>query len=338
MDCSLILKFSKSIIIVRRKNSFLTLKIYLSPNRIILFLFLIISFYAIIIIYFDFSKILLSFQNFDLKFIPLILVLVLSGLFLRSMIQNMFLKQIGIILSFKENLVLFFSSFSMMITPGGIGMLIKSHFLKNKYSFSISKTLPVIFFERINDLIIISSIVSILSIFNFQFESLFVIVSSLFILLLILFFIKNKQLTNLLKFLERKIPFIKIGTINGDELDKSINELMKFKSMSKSLFLTASATTLEGLAVILCFHAFGTTFNNFQIIQSYFTSLFLGALSFIPGGLGIVEGSLIGLLIAQGFESSYAISIVIFVRFFLFWFGVSLGFIVAYRFFIKSST
>ena len=59
----------------------------------------------------------------------------------------------------------------------------------------------------------------------------------------------------------------------------------------------------------------------------YASSLFLGALSFLPGGLGITEASFTGLLNLQGISLSMAIVIVIIVRLFTLWFGVGIGFI-----------
>ena len=64
-----------------------------------------------------------------------------------------------------------------------------------------------------------------------------------------------------------------------------------------------------------------------EIASTYASSLFLGALSFLPGGLGITEGSFAGLLNLQGISLSMAVVIVIIVRLFTLWFGVVIGFI-----------
>ena len=64
-----------------------------------------------------------------------------------------------------------------------------------------------------------------------------------------------------------------------------------------------------------------------EIASTYASSLFLGALSFLPGGLGITEGSFTGLLNLQGISLSMAIVIVIIVRLFTLWFNVVIGFI-----------
>tara|TARA_Y100000748_G_scaffold284953_1_gene267122 strand:+ start:318 stop:548 length:231 start_codon:yes stop_codon:yes gene_type:complete len=64
-----------------------------------------------------------------------------------------------------------------------------------------------------------------------------------------------------------------------------------------------------------------------SIISSYSSSLIVGALSFIPGGLGVAEGSLIGLFSLQNIDFSEAIVIVVLIRFFTLWFSTIAGFI-----------
>ena len=64
-----------------------------------------------------------------------------------------------------------------------------------------------------------------------------------------------------------------------------------------------------------------------SIISSYSSSLIVGALSFIPGGLGVAEGSLIGLFSLQNIDFSEAIVIVVLIRFFTLWFSTIVGFV-----------
>ncbi len=62
------------------------------------------------------------------------------------------------------------------------------------------------------------------------------------------------------------------------------------------------------------------------MIITYATSIILGVASFIPAGIGVFEGTLIGLLSIQGLTISSAISLTIFVRVFTLWYSVLVGF------------
>ena len=65
--------------------------------------------------------------------------------------------------------------------------------------------------------------------------------------------------------------------------------------------------------------------SYFQIVQIYTASIFLGAASLLPEGIGIVEGSLIGLLGVHGVEISTAPTLVIIIRILTLWYGVIAG-------------
>jgi len=75
------------------------------------------------------------------------------------------------------------------------------------------------------------------------------------------------------------------------------------------------------------FLAFGVDLGIAEAIQMYFVSITLGALSFLPGGIGVVEGSLIGTLTTLGINLSVASSLVLFIRFTTIWFATGLGFV-----------
>ena len=62
------------------------------------------------------------------------------------------------------------------------------------------------------------------------------------------------------------------------------------------------------------------------MISIYSSSLIIGAISFIPGGVGITEGSIAGLLTLGGIELSVALVLGIMIRIFTLWFGVGIGF------------
>ena len=68
-----------------------------------------------------------------------------------------------------------------------------------------------------------------------------------------------------------------------------------------------------------------TTHQN--IISSYSISLVIGALSLIPGGIGVAEASLVGLLTLQDIEFSDAVVAVVLIRLFTLWFSTISGFI-----------
>ena len=63
----------------------------------------------------------------------------------------------------------------------------------------------------------------------------------------------------------------------------------------------------------------------FNVASMYVTSIILGVISFLPLGIGVVEGSLAGFFNMQEIDISTAIILVIIIRVFTRWYGVSVG-------------
>ena len=57
----------------------------------------------------------------------------------------------------------------------------------------------------------------------------------------------------------------------------------------------------------------------------YSSSLLIGAISFIPGGIGVAEGSIVGLLSVQGINLSDAMVIAVVIRLFTLWISTIVG-------------
>jgi uncharacterized protein (TIRG00374 family) len=54
----------------------------------------------------------------------------------------------------------------------------------------------------------------------------------------------------------------------------------------------------------------------------------VGAVSLIPGGLGVAEATLSGLLVIFGFSSSIAVGAALIIRLGTLWYGAILGFLI----------
>ncbi|HEX6229106.1 MAG TPA: lysylphosphatidylglycerol synthase transmembrane domain-containing protein [Solirubrobacterales bacterium] len=73
-----------------------------------------------------------------------------------------------------------------------------------------------------------------------------------------------------------------------------------------------------------CFHAFGEPPPGGVLVMAYFTGM-LGNLLPLPGGLGGVEGGMIGALIGFGVEGGLAVAVVLSYRAFAFWLPIVPG-------------
>ena len=70
-----------------------------------------------------------------------------------------------------------------------------------------------------------------------------------------------------------------------------------------------------------------STIDYLKVLSIYATSILVGAVSFIPGGIGITEGTLAGLFTIEGVGVSTALILSVMIRIFVLWYSVSIGFI-----------
>jgi uncharacterized protein (TIRG00374 family) len=107
-----------------------------------------------------------------------------------------------------------------------------------------------------------------------------------------------------------------------------INHSIKPKIFIISSLLSAIYWILESVAVYFVFKSFGIDFLElYNVVLAYTSSIILGVASFLPGGIGVSEGTLISLLSIQGLSLSTAITLTLFIRFFTLWYAVFVGFI-----------
>jgi len=214
-----------------------------------------------------------------------------------------------------KSLIIHFSSFSFIITPGKAGDVLKSWMMKKSCGTSHSEVLPVIFMERITDIISLS-LLSFLWFFKYGKISYFV-----FIILFIslgFFLLTNEKI---LGFLNRK--FLK----TKDALHV-LKELSNFKIVFISSFLDTLAWIFDAFIFLIILDINGVKINIFIALSMYAFSILLGALSFIPGGLGSTEIIMAAILKEYlNLNDKLIFKIVLETRFYTLWLSIFIGLI-----------
>jgi len=286
----------------------------------------IIAIYAVILIAFDVNIISEKINDFDFQYLPIIIPLIpltWGILFLR---WNLLLKNSDIDVPLKDNFMIFISGFALGVTPGKVGELIKSQLLKNKFNISRSKTAPLVIVERFYDFFAIA-IISLFGILVFEYS---IYIFGVLVIGISIFLIVTSSEKIFLKFLN-KIEKIKFLKSFSNELPKSFNVIQKStrgKIFPLSIILSVIFWFLDSMIAYLTLLSFGIDIIDYFVLMSIYTSsIILGVISFLPLGIGVVEGSLVGFLSINGIEFHLATAVVVFIRFFTRWIGVMAGFI-----------
>lgn len=296
----------------------------MAKNRVWLIILFAVAIYLIMGIYADFSDLLIAIRHFNWIYFIIMIILTTIAYFIRFLKWNFFLKSVDVHLNLKDNLFVFFSGLGMIITPAKVGEIWKGWLIKDINGESLSKTIPVVIIDRVTDLIGLI-ILSALGILYYKEGSYILLI---LIILFIGFFvaIKSKKISGkIISILENRA-----GKYSKDvkSMHKTFEELMNPKNMTLMSFLSAFAWFFECLALFFVIIGFG---ESISVLISTFVFSFAslaGAVSMIPGGLGVAEATFSGLLQYFGLTSTISVGVAIIIRFGTLWYGAILGFIV----------
>ena len=295
-------------------------------NKIIIVIIAVVGLYATFLIASDISTISDKISSFNIEFLPIIISLVTCGWFVLFARWHLLLINSKIFIPKKNSFIIYLSGAALSIIPGRMGELIKSQLLKTKFGIPRSKTVPIIILEQLYTLIGLI----VVSFFGIWFFELGAYIIGLFTAVLALAFIlilSKKIFFKLIAILEKRkftSKFIEPLSLSYDTIKKSMRGPIVFYATA----LTVIFWLLEAITVYFVLLSFGIDhIEVLMVIPIYATSLMLGFLSFLPMGLGVVEGSLASFLSFQGIEISLSLTLVIIIRLFTRWYSVAVGFV-----------
>src|SRR5574341_984950 len=112
-----------------------------------LFVFIALTFYA------DAPRLMAAFARFEWQFLPLALAATLMNYVLRFVRWHYYLDVIGVRVPRRDSLLIFLTGFSLTMTPGKLGELLKSFLLKGRYGTPVSYSASIVFAERLTDVL-----------------------------------------------------------------------------------------------------------------------------------------------------------------------------------------
>lgn len=283
-----------------------------------------VLFYALLILVSDVEKISESFLQIRGEFLILILALGFASHMVKSLRQKGLLHTLGERIPYLQNMFIYMSGLSLIITPGGMGIFIKSVYLKERFDIPAEKSVAVIFMERYLDLLAGTSIILATLLFYFSTVSISLAVISLVILGGLYLLIKSQRVFAPIYSRLAKISFI---SKNLPEVgpNKSFSTLTRPKNMTKGWLFSILGWGIDSLAVYVAFLSLNVDLGYLLTSQIYFTSLGYGVLSFLPAGIGVNESVTDFLLVRQGLDFSVASSLVILTRLSTVWFATAIG-------------
>ena len=295
-------------------------------NAVLLIIIGTIALYGIFLFVPDFNLIQEKISNFKINYLPLILLLVSVSWIPVIIKWHFLLKNCQIEIPLAKSVAVFLSGMFFDITPGQIGALMKSQILKTRSNIPRTKTAPIVLVEKVYDLIgaIVASIIGII-ILGIHHH---LIIIGILVLSTIFFFMYYRPATEL--FFKRliKTKFFSKYVENLSEFYEIIQKSTNVKVATICILLAVTywfIVSAAGYYVLMSFDI--NILDYLKVLAIYATSTLLGAISFVPGGIGITEGTLTGLLTLEGIGVSVALILSVMIRIFTLWYSAFIGFI-----------
>lgn len=295
-------------------------------SKIIIVIVLTSLVYVSFLIISDVNSISNEFSNFQLEYLPIILILITLGYFLLILRWNLLLKKSGINIPNTSSILIFMGGVSLSIIPGKAGELIKSELLKVKFNIPRSKSVSIIVVEQVYSGIGLV-VTSLFGLYYFDLGLYITIGFSVIVISLFLLLSSTKLFQKFSKIFQ-KIKFLNKFVENISESQQVVKNLITGKFILILLSLSTLFWIFISTSVYFILIGFGINiFELFTIWTMYTNSIMLGFISFLPIGIGVVEGSFAGFMAYRGIDISVALTLIIIIRLIVEWLPISAGFI-----------
>jgi uncharacterized membrane protein YbhN (UPF0104 family) len=268
-------------------------------------------------VYGDYEKVLAAISSFRMAYLPVLLSLAFTNYLLRALKWHYFFKVLGLEISFKENLYVFLSGLLMAITPGKFGEVWKSWLVRDLRGYDLHRTVPIVFLDRITDVVAMLTLASFgIFVFRDSILSFLLVLAALLIMLMIL-----RSETVMLTIFGISARFE-----GARKAYLSSLELLQFRVFILAALMSLLAWFMECIAFYLTFRGLSIDAGLFESTFIYAASSVAGALTMLPGGLGVTEASLAGLSShLLGLDRSATIAATFIIRAVTLWFAVVVG-------------
>jgi len=302
------------------------------PRKFITRSFAVIAFsvalYVAFALYFGWENINMELGKFPPKSLFLLGGLSLINYGLRFWRWEIYLRKLDSSIPLAQSIKLYFAIYVMVITPGKIGEIFKAGILRERFDVSLSKGIPIILAERIYDFLAVL-ILAVIGIFfwpgSFAGMKTGLVAAAGIPVLLALF--QNQKVRTKLVSKAAGNQLLAKHRLGLEDSMESLSILLSPSQTAFSLVLSTFAWFCECLGLWIVCSGLGFPIPVGQAFFVYAAGTLVGSLSFLPGGLGGTEATIIWLLGILHITGATAAAVALLVRLFTLWLAVIIGLI-----------
>jgi len=261
-------------------------------------------------LYADFGSLGAELRSFRWELFPLALALTALNYVLRFGRWQRYLAKLELEVPAGRSFAIFVAGLTMTISPAKLGELLKSGLLKRAYDVPVRRSAPVVLAERVTDAtgVVVLAVVAGAAGRNWP-----LLVTAVLAVTALVVVVHSPLL-------ER---FGRLGEAPG-----AARALLGTRLLVEMTVLSAVSWLFECLAAYVCVKGLRLDLSLAETIVVFTLGSLAGAVSFLPGGLGVAETSMTGLIKVLGDTTkAQAAAATVLIRLATLWFAVALGLI-----------
>lgn len=252
--------------------------------------------------------------------------LALANYVLRFVRWQVYLRRQAVRVPMVSSALVFGAGLSLSITPAKLGELVKSYLLQQMHDVPVASTAPVVVAERVSDLIALLAL-AVIGVAGYGVEPTLVLVAGGVIAVGLLLLAWQRPTRFLI---ELATSPVKLRRLREPLLEMlaNLSALCRPVPLLLATAIAIPAWACECVGFALICNAFpGVHVELGLAIVIYAGTTIAGALSFLPGGLGVTEGAMTLALVggAAHFDRASALAATLLTRLATLWFAVLLG-------------
>jgi uncharacterized protein (TIRG00374 family) len=236
---------------------------------------------------------------------------------------QMYLNKLGHRPPWLASLRIYLAGYALTITPGKAGEALRSVFLK-RFGVGYGTSLAALFSDRLSDLIAIV-LIALAGLSFYPMASAIVLPGVIAVGLALVVLLQDRLIRKLYEWASTSRHRLTRWMRHPLDLIIQARRCHDVMTLSIATLLSLVAWSAEAVAFYWVLGWLGADQSLGYSFFVYAVSMLVGALSFLPGGLGGAEAAMITLLVWKGSALPQAVAATVLIRFATLWFAVLLG-------------
>ncbi len=285
-----------------------------------------VAVYIGIAAYTGWSKVGAELAHFSWSAAAIGFALAATNYLLRFCKWELYLRRLEVRIPLSDSFWIFLSGFSLTVTPGKVGEVLKAYLLRETHGVPMARTAPTVVAERATDLLALVALALV------GVEALGgnarVLWAAVVLVGILVGLASSRRLAHFLISVAARLPLFGKMAPKLREFYDATAVLLRPTPLLLATLLSVAAWACECLAFWVVLHGFPGADASLKLCTFIYAAMTIaGAVSFLPGGIGVQEGGMVALLVstAHGIGAATAAAATFITRLCALWFAVAVG-------------